>query len=80
MNGPRKNGRSSATSPTGPKRNFKTSISHPTFPTAEALEALWRPDPAFIGPVAPPMIQWINDRDAQARWRKQVNLDTTPDG
>lgn len=28
-------------------------------PTRCELEALWRGDPAFIGPVAPPMILWL---------------------
>jgi hypothetical protein len=42
--------------------------------TAEELEALWRPHPAFVGPVAPPMWLWIRNRQAQASWRIAVNL------
>ena len=48
-------------------------------PTEAELETLWRPTPAFIGPVGPPMVIWINDRDAQARWRQQVNLAPLPE-
>ena len=45
-------------------------------PTQVELEALWRPRPVHrcIGPVAPPMWLWMHDREKQAAWRKQVNL------
>jgi hypothetical protein len=42
--------------------------------TAEQLEALWRPHPAFIGPVAPPMVLWARDRERQRQWRATMNL------
>ena len=31
--------------------------------TAEELEAMWRPRPDFIGPVAPPMWLWLHARE-----------------
>lgn len=43
-------------------------------PTQTELEALWRPRPEFIGPVAPPMWLWMHDREKQRAWRKTVNL------
>lgn len=48
-----------------------------TFPTQAELEVFWRGDPSFIGPVGPPMMIWINDEEAQARWRIAVNLEGT---
>lgn len=44
-------------------------------PTAAELEALWRKDPAFIGPVAPPMFLWINDEERQRLWRIATSLE-----
>ena len=41
-------------------------------PTPVELEALWRPDPAFIGPVAPPMWLWV--RGAEAKRARQFGL------
>ena len=42
--------------------------------TREKLEALWRPHPDFIGPVAPPMELWLRNREKQAVWRKNNGL------
>lgn len=38
------------------------------------LEAIWRKDPNFIGPVGPPMVLWLRDREKQAQWEKDMNL------
>ena len=35
------------------------------------LEVAWRPDPSFIGPVGPPMLLWLNDRDKQEKWKNR---------
>jgi hypothetical protein len=38
---------------------------------------LWRADaggPAFIGPVAPPMILWLHDREKQKLWCERHGL------
>jgi hypothetical protein len=44
-------------------------------PRTEAeLEALWRKDPGFIGPVAPPMWLWLKDEEKQERWEIEMNL------
>jgi hypothetical protein len=43
-------------------------------PTPQELEALWRPYPSFIGPVAPPMVLFLRDRAAQAQWEIAMNL------
>jgi hypothetical protein len=48
---------------------------HSPFTQAE-LEAIWRPHPGFIGPVGPPMVLWLANREAQAKWRKRVSLTT----
>jgi hypothetical protein len=40
----------------------------------DELEALWRLDPDFIGPVAPPMWLWLHDRKKQALWRARHAL------
>jgi hypothetical protein len=39
-------------------------------PTAEELEALWRKDPAFIGPVAPPLTLWERGRGRGRYWEQ----------
>jgi hypothetical protein len=36
--------------------------------TNAELEALWREDPAFIGPVAPPMLMWFYRGRPKAEW------------
>jgi hypothetical protein len=38
------------------------------------LEALWRPSPDFIGPVAPPTWLWLRDSEKQAAWQARHNL------
>jgi len=47
--------------------------------TEAALEALWRKDPAFIGPVGPPMALWLRDRARQAAWSAACNLTQATD-
>jgi hypothetical protein len=32
------------------------------------LDAIWRPDPAFIGPVEPPMVRWIRIGSPKSAW------------
>ena len=50
-------------------------------PTAAELEPIWRPDPAFIGPVAPPMLLWLyrgrpkNAWELKAEARHAANQD-----
>ena len=48
--------------------------------TAETLERLWRPSADFIGPVGPPMLLWLKDRQAQRQWRSEVNLAPADEG
>jgi hypothetical protein len=47
--------------------------------TAEELEGLWRPHPAFVGPVAPPMVLWLRDRQRQEQWEIETNLKPRPE-
>lgn len=44
-------------------------------PSTEAeLEAFWRKDPGFIGPVGPPMWLWLRDRERQEQWEIEMSL------
>jgi len=45
---------------------------------SQELEALWRPDPAFIGPVGPPMVLWLRDREKQRVWCLRHGLSAPP--
>jgi hypothetical protein len=49
-------------------------------PRPTDLEALWRPHPAFIGPVGPPMVLWLRSREKQEAWKKRMNLKGGNDG
>lgn len=42
--------------------------------TYAQLEAFWRGTPDFIGPVGPPMVLWLRDREKQKLWRKRHGL------
>jgi hypothetical protein len=40
----------------------------PPLPGRAELDALWRPDPAFVGPVEPPMIRWMREGRPKSAW------------
>ena len=51
---------------------MRGSVNHPADGTpvdGDGLDALWRQDEAFVGPVEPPMIKWVRMGSPPSAWQ-----------